>query len=511
LKINYILKSKELYLRPVTSKDVDLVYPYMSNHEISKDMSWDAHKTKAQTLEYLKSVEDAFKKGRSITWAVFLNKKFTGVFSVIAILRKHRSLTYNRAEIAYWLGPEFQGKGIMTRAGEMVLNFAYNELGLDKIVVGHHIGNTGSEKLIKRLGFRFTYMEKNMFMKYGKWIDCDFYEMTKAEWNNRKSKVISFFVSPDKHEPLAEIGKKYLESQDGHRFPVVNDIPDLIYPYELSKHDSGVQKFYDARAEVYDKFLPLTFKTHFEDEKKLRKSFIQKLNIKKGSKVLEVACGTGRDSEIIAEMIGTKGELHLQDISYPMLDKCRSRLKKFGMKKTFSMSNACYLPYPDKYFDAVYSFGGLGEFEDIKMSLKEMVRVTKTGGKIVVGDESMPPWLRETEFYKILVTTNPQFAVELPIDKIPVEARKLNLTWVIGGVFYLIDFEAGDGEPKADFDFDIPGVRGGTYRTRYEGQLEGVSREAKSLAYKAIAKKKTSMYKWLDTIVKKQAKKDLKQ
>ncbi len=510
MKLNYILKSKEIFLRPITTKDVDLAFSYMSNSEISKDMSWDAHKSKLQTLEYLKTVCGDFKKGKSVTWAVFYNKRFVGVFSIIAILRKHRSLTYNRAEIAYWLGPEFQGKGIMTKAGNLVLGFAFNSLGLDKLVVGHHIGNEGSEKLIKRLGFRFTYYEKNMFSKNGKWIDCKFYELNKAEWKSIKTRSNSFFVSPDKHEPLVIINNKYLENSDGHRFIVQNEIPNLIFPYELSNHDSNVQRFYDSRAEVYDKFLPLTFKTHSESELDLRKSFIRKLNIKKNSKVLEVACGTGRDSELIAENIGNKGELHLQDISYPMLIKCKNRLKKFKMKKSFSVSNACYLPYPNNYFDAVYSFGGLGEFSDIKKSLEEMVRVTKIGGKIVVGDESMPPWLRNTEFSKILITTNPQFTAELPLDKIPVEARNLNLTWVIGGVFYLIDFKVGEGEPEANFDFEIPGVRGGSYRTRYEGQLEGVSKEAKELAYKAIEKTGVSMYRWLDDIVKKEAKRILK-
>ena len=126
------------------------------------------------------------------------------------------------------------------------------------------------------------------------------------------------------------------------------------------------------------------------------------------------------------------------------------------------------LPYPDGYFDAVYSFGAMGEFSNIKQSIAEMVRVSKTGSKIVFGDESMPPWLRHTYYAKVLTTTNPQFAAEVPLQHLPVEARHVRLKWVIGGVFYLIDFEVGEGEPNADFDFSIPGERGGTYRTRYK-------------------------------------------
>jgi SAM-dependent methyltransferase len=167
------------------------------------------------------------------------------------------------------------------------------------------------------------------------------------------------------------------------------------------------------------------------------------------------------------------------------------------------------LPFPDNYFNAVYSFGGLGEFSNITKSLKEMARVTKVGGKIVVGDESIPPWLRDTEFAKILSTTNAQFLAPLPLKNMPVEARDVCLRWVIGGVFYLVDFKVGKGEPDANFDFEIPGPRGGTYRTRYEGALEGVTKDAKELAYKAIQKKGISMHKWLDEVVRKAAIADL--
>jgi hypothetical protein len=84
------------------------------------------------------------------------------------------------------------------------------------------------------------------------------------------------------------------------------------------------------------------------------------------------------------------------------------------------------------------------------------------------------------------------------------------LRWVIGGVFYLIAFTVGEGEPAADFDFEIPGPRGGTYRTRYLGQMEGVKPDTKSLAEQAREKKGLSMHQWLDQVVREAALRDLK-
>lgn len=295
-----------------------------------------------------------------------------------------------------------------------------------------------------------------------------------------------------------------LVSAEGARYPIKDGMPDLSYG--LAERDVRARAFYDGRVEAYDRYLHLTFKTHGASEQGSRNRFVDALELQPLDRVLEVAAGTGRDSEIIARRLDG-GELWVQDISAAMLDECRERLA--GTATEFCVSNGCYLPYPSGYFDAVYSFGGLGEFSDIERGLAEMVRVSKMGAKIVVGDESIPPWLRDTEFARILTTTNEQFEAALPLAEMPVEARDVRLRWVIGGVFYLIDFRVGEGEPTADFDFVIPGARGGTYRTRYEGQLEGVKPETKTLAERAAEERGISRHRWLDAVVREAALEDL--
>jgi hypothetical protein len=110
--------------------------------------------------------------------------------------------------------------------------------------------------------------------------------------------------------------------------------------------------------------------------------------------------------------------------------------------------------------------------------------------------------LRDTDFAKILTFTNPQFDAPLPLKHLPVEARAVNLRWIIGGTFYLIDFTVGVGMPAADLNFRIPGPRGGTHTTRYHGQLEGVTPETKALAHEARNLRNMSMHDWLDDVVR---------
>jgi ribosomal-protein-alanine N-acetyltransferase len=180
--MQYTFTTDRLFLRPIEKGDAEMLWPYVSNPDISKDMSWMPHKSLTETQGFIDNTLLSMENGKSITWCVFTGEKFCGIFSLIGILKQHRSLIYNRAELAYWLGAEFQGKGIMTEAGKKIIDFAFNELGLHKLTVGHHINNNHSKNLILRLGFGYLYTEEEVFMKNNVWITCKFYELKAKDY-----------------------------------------------------------------------------------------------------------------------------------------------------------------------------------------------------------------------------------------------------------------------------------------------------------------------------------------
>ena len=295
----------------------------------------------------------------------------------------------------------------------------------------------------------------------------------------------------------------------GKRYPIRNGIPDFTYPFMLAQSDAEARRYYDEKADEYDEYLPLTFETFGVDETAVRNSMIDDLRLKTDSRVLEIGAGSGRDSELILKRLGKGGQLFMQDISAGIFEKAVNKLKNATPNPAFFISNGSYLPFPDKFFDATYHFGGLNTFADITRALKEAVRVTKVGGKVVMGDESMPVWLRETEFGKVLMNSNPHYKYHLPLEHMPIDARNTRLRWIIGEVFYVIDFEVGEGTPYANLDFEIPGPRGGTHRTRYYGHMEGVTPDVKRLATKAARASGKSLHQWLCDAVNSAAKKDL--
>ncbi len=136
--------------------------------------------------------------------------------------------------------------------------------------------------------------------------------------------------------------------------------------------------------------------------------------------------------------------------------------------------------------------------------------MVKPGGKIVVGDEGIGPWMRDTQIGKIMINSNPLIGIEVPISSIPVDARDVSVEWIMMGAYYIIDFKVGDGEPVGDYHINIPSARGGTHWSRYYGNLEGVTDEVKKLAHEARKKAGIGMADWLNEVVKNAAEDQLK-
>ncbi len=322
----------------------------------------------------------------------------------------------------------------------------------------------------------------------------------------------SEYRAPASLSPLARTADDRLESAEGHAFPIENGVPNLIWPPELSMIEAKTKAEYDRVAEqIYDAALDWQFAALFEDEEKVRESMIDMLDLKPEHRVLEVGCGTGRDSYRLARRLDERGELFLQDLSPGMVHACVRRMGEYGkaMKLScridYSISNATYLPFPDDSFDALFHFGGFNEFSDHKATATEFTRVVKPGGIVLFGDESVGPWLRGTEFESIVGTNNPLFRHRLPIDTLPESARDVNVRWIMANCFYVITFRKGDGAPPLNLDLPHKGWRGGTMRSRYFGVLEGVTPEAKELARKGAAAAGVSVHEWLDRLVREQA------
>jgi ubiquinone/menaquinone biosynthesis C-methylase UbiE len=252
---------------------------------------------------------------------------------------------------------------------------------------------------------------------------------------------------------------KTLTSEDGTIYEVGDTgIVNMLYPKELLPGDAHEQYLYDQAFLRYDKGVSWVFETlNHSDEAATRRFFIDLMDLKPGMKALEVGAGTGKDSALILEKVKPGGTAVLSDLSPNMLKLAQEKLSTEDVNVHYFLGNGSYLPFADDTFDAVFHFGGINTFSERKRAFDELTRVVRPGGKVVVGDESVAPWLRNTPTYATLLKANPLFRAEVPIEDVPANVENFKLHYVFGNAFYVMEYTVTAKAPEVDIDLPIPG------------------------------------------------------
>jgi ubiquinone/menaquinone biosynthesis C-methylase UbiE len=133
---------------------------------------------------------------------------------------------------------------------------------------------------------------------------------------------------------------------------------------------------YDAAAATYNRVGP-SFFSHFG------RRLASGTEIAPGSKVLDVATGTGAVLVPAAELVGDEGRVVGIDISPLMINRARTEIQKFGFCNTdVLVADAESLPFPQKSFDRVLCSFAIFLFSDLHSLISEWGRVLSSPGKI---------------------------------------------------------------------------------------------------------------------------------
>jgi SAM-dependent methyltransferase len=107
----------------------------------------------------------------------------------------------------------------------------------------------------------------------------------------------------------------------------------------------------------------------------------------RGERVLEVGPGTGYYTLDVAEWVGPDGSVDILDLQQEMLDHTMRRAAERSLANiTPTRSDATALPFENETFDAAFLVTVLGEIPDQDAALRELARVLKPGGRLVVGE-----------------------------------------------------------------------------------------------------------------------------
>lgn len=163
---------------------------------------------------------------------------------------------------------------------------------------------------------------------------------------------------------------------------------------------SKEERVHHVFEKIYGNYDKMNSVISFQQHLRWRKDTMKKMNVQKGSKALDVCCGTADWTIALADAVGEKGEVIGLDFSKNMLKIGEQKVKEMNLKQVKLVhGNAMELPFPDNTFDYVTIGFGLRNVPDYLQVLKEMHRVVKPGGLAVCLETSQPTMIGYKQAY----------------------------------------------------------------------------------------------------------------
>lgn len=243
-------------------------------------------------------------------------------------------------------------------------------------------------------------------------------------------------VDPTTHEPLKLIGEHWVGVRTGHVIPTQLGFPSFFDTHSLKGPAKAVYDMFNRFAPIlglFEKFVGPLFKQLSE----VRKKIVSELRLKNGSTVLEVGVGIGGSIQCLPPNVAIYGV----DYCPKVLRYCQKALAHAPQKPMLLHAAADGLPFASNSFDSVFHVGAFNYFPDQSKALREMLRVTKVGGRVVVADETRQCATSQTGLERLacksMAVRGPQ---EMPTGLLPAGVGDVELSTLWRGKIYILSF-----------------------------------------------------------------------
>lgn len=170
------IKAKDFTLREMRISDKKSIFKYANNKKIYRwTLNIPYPYTEKIAQDWIKRNQIKYKQKNidDLVLAIDVNGEMIGAIGIHKIEKNHK------AEIGYWLGEPFWGKGIMSNALKVVIKYAFKEYKLKRLYAGVMLPNIGSAKVLEKNGFVLEGIQKKNILKDGKYIDEKIYALVK--------------------------------------------------------------------------------------------------------------------------------------------------------------------------------------------------------------------------------------------------------------------------------------------------------------------------------------------
>jgi ribosomal-protein-serine acetyltransferase len=170
----------DLEMRLLEESDAERLFALTEENRayLRRWLPWlDDTTTVAHTQAFIRSSLEQFAEDNGFQLGIVYRRELAGVIGLHYVNRQNR-----KTEIGYWLAERFQGRGIMTRCCRALVDYAFKELGLNRVEIRCALENTRSRAIPERLGFTQEGVQKDAEWLYDHFVDLVMYSMLAADW-----------------------------------------------------------------------------------------------------------------------------------------------------------------------------------------------------------------------------------------------------------------------------------------------------------------------------------------
>ncbi len=176
------LRGDRVRLRDFIPEDIDDVFTYASDPLVTRYAGWEPHRTPFESMAYIRRcLSDDW---GPITFAIehMPESRVIGVVDIRVVSR-----LWGVGEIGYTLARAYWGRGFNTEAGQLLLRYGFNEMGLRRIQAVCDVDNHRSYRTMEKLGMVRERVVPRVRTPSGRAVDRYVYSVLRREWERRNA------------------------------------------------------------------------------------------------------------------------------------------------------------------------------------------------------------------------------------------------------------------------------------------------------------------------------------
>ncbi len=175
-----VIETPRMILRPLVDSDVESVFEYCSDPEVSKFTTWSPHRTLDDSQLLISYAKKNYQRNIPEPYAITLKsnpQKVIGTIGWFWVSELHKNI-----EIAYALAKDLWGQGLIFEASKAVLDLAIKNHDIHRISSRCIAENSGSARVLEKLGMTYEGTQRQVMYIKGQFVDLKLYAILRSEW-----------------------------------------------------------------------------------------------------------------------------------------------------------------------------------------------------------------------------------------------------------------------------------------------------------------------------------------